>query len=84
MTEVYEEKKQSIAKGEAGNGNLVTSLIRAFAEQTKLMKKNTLSPGHDQGGLTESVIYDNLFLFNSAGHDITVHTLAFAVVILAS
>ncbi|MCJ1321008.1 hypothetical protein MMC15_006350 [Xylographa vitiligo] len=84
MTEVYEEESSPIAKGEAGSGNLVTSLISAFAEQTKLTKKNTLSPGHDQGGLIESVIYDNLFLFNFACHDITVHTLAFAVVILAS
>ncbi|MCJ1384453.1 hypothetical protein MMC17_007569 [Xylographa soralifera] len=84
MTEVYEEEKQSIARGEAGSGNLMTSLIRASAEQTMITKKSTQSPSHDQGGLTESEIYGNLFVFNFAGHDTTAHTLAFAVVNLAS
>ncbi|MCJ1395719.1 hypothetical protein MMC18_008605 [Xylographa bjoerkii] len=84
MIEVYEEEKQSIARGEPGSGNLMTSLIHASVGQTILTNRSGQSPSHHQGGLIESEIYGNLFVFNFAGHDTKAHTLAFAVVILAS
>ncbi|TVY16155.1 Cytochrome P450 4d8 [Lachnellula arida] len=75
MTEVYENEKRAIAKGKPTGRNLMTSLIRASQENGE--------PGQQDGGLTESEIYGNIFVFNFAGHDTTAHTLAFAVVLLA-
>ncbi|TVY89990.1 11-oxo-beta-amyrin 30-oxidase [Lachnellula willkommii] len=76
MTEVYENEKRAIAKGKSTGRNLMTSLIRASQENGE--------PGQQDGGLTESEIYGNIFVFNFAGHDTTAHTLAFAVVLLAA
>ncbi|KAL9012108.1 MAG: hypothetical protein Q9173_003107 [Seirophora scorigena] len=79
MTDVYEEEKKSIAEEKPGATNLMTSLIRASAESTSPENTSDL-----QGGLTESEIYGNVFVFNFAGHDTTAHTLAFAIVLLAA
>ncbi|KAL8935734.1 MAG: hypothetical protein Q9216_005287 [Gyalolechia sp. 2 TL-2023] len=79
MTDVYEEEKKSIGLGKLGANNLMTSLIRASVENS------TSTTGNDmQGGLTESEIYGNIFVFNFAGHDTIAHTLAFAVVVLSA
>ncbi|KAL2049437.1 hypothetical protein ABVK25_010341 [Lepraria finkii] len=78
MTEVYEEEKKCIADRKPGDGNLMTSLIRASTGA------NVTIDSENQGGLTESEIYGNVFVFNFAGHDTTAHTIAFAVVILAA
>jgi len=72
MTEVYEAEKQAIANGKLTEKNLMTSLVRASQESG------------DTGGLTESEIYGNMFVFNFAGHDTTAHAFAFAVVLLAT
>lgn len=72
MTEVYEAEKQAIADGKLTEKNLMTSLVRASQESD------------DTGGLTESEIYGNMFVFNFAGHDTTAHAFAFAVVLLAT
>ncbi|KAF2651590.1 cytochrome P450 [Lophiostoma macrostomum CBS 122681] len=71
MTEVYEAEKAAISKGTSTSKNLMSALIRA-------------SQDHRDGGLSESEIYGNMFLFNFAGHDTTSHTLAFAIVLLAT
>lgn len=78
MTEVYEEEKKCIADRKPGDGNLMTSLIRASTGA------NVTIDSENQGGLTESEIYGNVFVFNFAGHDTTAHTITFAVVILAA
>ena len=78
MTDVYEEEKKSIANGNLGGGNLMTSVIRASAGST------VTGNLEDRGGLTESEIYGNIFVFNFAGYDTTAHTLAFAIVFLAA
>ena len=72
MTEVYEAEKQAIADGKLTQKNLMTSLVRASQES------------NGTGGLTESEIYGNMFVFNFAGHDTTAHTFAFAIVLLAT
>ena len=79
MIEVYEEEKQSIAKGKPGAGNLTTSLIRASKDVNATTKTS-----NQEGGLTENEIYGNIFVFNFAGHDTTAHTLAFAIMLLAA
>lgn len=84
MTEVYEEEKASMAKGNQGGGNLMTSLIRASAEVAGMTEIDIHGSIHNQGGLTENEIYGNMFVFNFAGHDTTAHTLAFAIVILSA
>ena len=84
MTEVYEEEKASIAKGNQGGKNLMTSLIRASADVAGTTETDIHGSIHNQGGLTENEIYGNMFVFNFAGHDTTAHTLAFAVVILSA
>jgi cytochrome P450 len=80
MTEVYESEKQAIADGKSTERNLMTSLIRASQENISVQD----SQKHASGSLTESEIYGNMFVFNFAGHDTTAHTLAFAVVLIAS
>lgn len=77
-TEVYEEQKRAVAKGEPGDENLMTSLVRASVAQ------KSLTESAPSNGLTESEIYGNIFVFNFAGHDTTAHTLAFAVMLLAA
>jgi cytochrome P450 len=71
MTEVYDAEKNAIADGTSASKNLMSALVRA-------------SQDHSDGGLSESEIYGNMFLFNFAGHDTTAHTLAFAVVLLST
>lgn len=79
MTNVYEEEKKSIGLEKSVANNFMTSLIRASVED------NTSTPSQDaQGGLTESEIYGNIFVFNFAGHDTIAHTLAFTVVVLSA
>ncbi|KAL8837432.1 MAG: hypothetical protein Q9170_002516 [Blastenia crenularia] len=79
MTDVYEEEKKSISIGTSSGSNLMTSLVRSSVENS-----GSAGINGSQGGLTESEIYGNIFVFNFAGHDTTAHTLAFAVVILAA
>lgn len=84
MTEVYEAEKQSMMNGKPGTGNLMTSLIRASTDTTVPKKTSNHSLRHDEDGLTENEIYGNIFVFNFAGHDTTAHTMAFAIVLLAT
>ena len=83
MTEVYEEEKASILQGKPQANNLMTSLIRSASQATP-EEKGSDNSSHEHAGLTESEIYGNIFVFNFAGHDTTAHTLAFAVVLLAT
>jgi cytochrome P450 len=75
MTRFYEEEKRSFVKGESGDRNFMTSLVRASQEETT---------SSSLGGLTESEIYGNMFTFNFAGHDTTAHTFTFALYFLAA
>ncbi|KAH8647610.1 putative cytochrome P450 [Tricladium varicosporioides] len=72
MTEIYETEKFSFRKQKPARFNIVTSLIRAS------------ETAGCSGGLTESEIYGNIFVFNFAGHDTTSHTLTFAIFLLAT
>ncbi len=91
MTRLYEEEKQAMLDSNNRSNNLVTSLIRASQDMAQAaavetdagQEKGSLSR-HEQGGLTENEIYGNIFVFNFAGHDTTAHTLAFAIVLLAT
>ncbi|KAI0023521.1 cytochrome P450 [Xylariomycetidae sp. FL0641] len=75
MTEVYEEEKRTLAQGASSDRNFMSSLVRASQDETAKS-----SPG----GLTESEIYGNMFVFNFAGHDTTAHTFTFALYFLAA
>ncbi|KAI1363650.1 cytochrome P450 [Xylaria arbuscula] len=79
MTSVYEEEKRAHAEGVSSDRNLLSSLIRASNEEARSSSTSTSS-----GGLTESEIYGNMFVFNFAGHDTTAHTLMFAIAFLAA
>ena len=81
MTEVHETEKKAIAEGKSTGKNLMTSLVRASQESATLTNDDL---SQESGGLTESEIYGNIFVFNFAGHDTTAHTLAFAVFLLAA
>lgn len=83
MTNVYEEEKELMIQGKPQANNLMTSLIRSALQPTQGAKPDS-STSHEPAGLTESEIYGNIFVFNFAGHDTTAHTLAFAVVLLAT
>ena len=82
MTEVYEDEKQSIAKGRPGEGNLMTSLVRASLGDGNAQE---IPEGGSQTstGLTETEVYGNIFVFNFAGHDTISSTLHFAILMLA-
>jgi len=82
MTEVYEEEKTSIAQGKPPAESVMTSVIRS-ASQDVAEPKGSHDSNQEPGGLTESEIYGNIFVFNFAGHDTTAHTVASAVVVLA-
>ena len=85
MTEVYEEGKAAIAEGRSQGTSLMTSLIRATTQPPpNASKSRSQNIDMEHHWLTESEIYGNMFVFNFAGHDTTAHTLAFAVVLLAS
>lgn len=89
MTELYEEEKQAMLHSKSGGNNLMTSLIRASqkmseAADTAKIKEDDIISHHEQGGLTETEIYGNIFVFNFAGHDTTAHALAFGIVLLAT
>ncbi|KAI1171061.1 cytochrome P450 [Nemania sp. FL0916] len=73
MTNIYEEEKRVIAEGKATDNNLMTSLVRASQDEQKT-----------SGGLTESEIYGNMFVFNFAGHDTAANTFTFAIYFLAA
>lgn len=75
MTQVYEEEKQAFLRGESGDRNFMTSLVRASQDETT---------NSSLGGLTEREIYGNMFTFNFAGHDTTAHTFTFALYFLAA
>ena len=81
MSEVNEEEKQMVLKGEPGDGNLMTSLIRASIGTRDTSDSSQIG---DEDRLTESEFYGNIFVFNFAGHDTTAHLLVFAIVILAA
>lgn len=72
MTKAYEEEKRALSDG-AAEKNFLTLLVRA-------------SQVHDQqnGHLTESEAYGNIFTFNFAGHDTTAHTFTFALYLLSA
>jgi len=89
MTRIYEEEKQAMLHGRSSNNNLMRSLIAASqsmaeAADTDAVQGKITLVRPQQGGLTEEAIYGNIFLFNFAGHDTTAHTLAFAIVLLAT
>ena len=84
MTEVFEEEKASMAVGRKGGRNLMTSLVRDSTNNAGKLLSTSQASAHGQGGLTESEIYGNMFIFNFAGHDTTSHTLAFAIHLLAA
>ncbi len=73
MTDLYEEEKRTYADTQHKDRNLMTSLIQASEEDAKA-----------SGGLTETEIYGNMFVFNFAGHDTTAHTLTFVFMFLAA
>lgn len=62
----------------------MTSLVRASADVARTTHLGNQASTHDQGRLTENEIYGDMFVFNSAGHDTTAHTLSFAIVILSA
>lgn len=84
MTSVYEEEKLAYEKGFSTDRNLLSSLIKASNEEALNFSNGSTGPPSGGGGLTESEIYGNMFVFNFAGHDTTAHTLMFAIAFLAA
>ncbi|KAL1857531.1 hypothetical protein Daus18300_010289 [Diaporthe australafricana] len=76
MTELYEEEKRSYDQRRTGDRTFMASLVRA-SQNEKITSKL-------DGGLRESEIYGNMFIFNFAGHDTTAHTLTYATFFLAA
>lgn len=76
MLNVVAEEKQLIAEGKPGTGNLVSNLVRADLNKTKMP--------HDLKPLSIDEILGNIFVFNFAGHDTTAISLAYAVLPLVA
>ncbi|KAK8079413.1 hypothetical protein PG997_007231 [Apiospora hydei] len=72
MTPVYEEEKRSMAQNGETNRTLMSTLVRASAEETDPATR-----------LTERELYGNMFIFNFAGHDTTTHSIVFSLMHLA-
>ncbi|RYO98464.1 hypothetical protein DL766_004337 [Monosporascus sp. MC13-8B] len=80
MTDLFEEEKDSVHSSNDNtprDRNLMTALIQASESEKEHIGTST-------GGLTETEIYGNMFVFNFAGHDTTAHTLTFVVMFLAA
>lgn len=84
MTSVYEEEKRAHEQGSPTDRNLLSSLIQASNEEASKFPNGSTGTPSGGGGLTESEIYGNMFVFNFAGHDTTAHTLMFAIAFLAA
>ncbi|KAI1113688.1 cytochrome P450 [Nemania sp. NC0429] len=84
MTSVYEGEKRAHEQGLSTDRNLLSSLIRASNEEASKFPNGSTGTPSGGGGLTESEIYGNMFVFNFAGHDTTAHTLMFAIAFLAA
>lgn len=84
MTSVYEEEKRAHEKGLSTDRNLLSSLIKASNEEASKFSNGSTGTPSGGGGLTESEIYGNMFVFNFAGHDTTAHTLMSAIAFLAA
>lgn len=87
MATVYEEAKHALVANPDGKqhqkqGNLMASLVRA--SQGAAAEATIKVSGPYNGGLTESEIFGNMFVFNFAGHDTTAHTFTFAIYFLAA
>ncbi|KAK7957335.1 uncharacterized protein PG986_006557 [Apiospora aurea] len=72
MTQVYEEEKRSMAQNGETNRTLMSTLVRASAEETDPATR-----------LTERELYGNMSIFNFAGHDTTTHSIVFSLMHLA-
>ncbi|KAK8026496.1 hypothetical protein PG991_003552 [Apiospora marii] len=72
LTSLYESEKQHMAESHSTGRTLMSTLIKASAEEEA-----------ESMSLTERELYGNMFLFNFAGHDTTTHTLTFALMYLA-
>lgn len=81
MTKAYEGEKQAMMRDDKLENNLMTSLVRA--SQANINQKESTTGPH-QKGLTEEEVYDNLFVFNFAGHDATASSLAIGICLLAT
>lgn len=78
MAGVLDEERNLISQRKPGAGNLMSNLVRASEE--------ALQPQSRQGpaGLTSDEIFGNMFIFNSAGHETTAHTLSYGILLLAA
>ncbi|KAK3369594.1 cytochrome P450 [Lasiosphaeria ovina] len=73
MRDTYEDGKISSSSASSPRDhNLMTSLVRASQDNAQ-----------SGAGLTEQEIYGNMFVLNSAGHDMAAHTFAFSLYFLA-
>src|SRR6266516_3183307 len=70
----------------AGNGNLMTSLIRASDDISTSVTEATETDmmRHKQNGLTQDEIFGNMFVFSFAGQDTTSHSLAYTIMLLTA
>lgn len=68
------------AQREAGK-YLMTSLVRASLDNVDQKASSTEC---QEGGLTGEAVYGNIFVFNFAGHDATINSLAIGICLLAT
>ncbi|KUL83713.1 hypothetical protein ZTR_07518 [Talaromyces verruculosus] len=91
MKQMVRKKKEQIARGEAVDATLLSTLILK-SEESRLdqlsgspTRNGTVtSVGAASVGLSDEELYGNLFIYNVAGHETTSSTLGFAMYLLAT
>ena len=88
MRDMYADEKRSMETGKKSSANIMSSLIRANEEmnlkQTGTVLRDQWCTSATIGGLSESEIYGNTFVYNFAGHDTTAITLSWTLYLLAA
>ena len=88
MTNILEKEKELMTQEKSRSDNLMTSLIRASNDEfdstdsSKNAQTNFIVT-QSRDDLIEDEIYDNIFVFSFASHDIIAHTLIFIIYLLA-
>jgi cytochrome P450 len=93
MVEMVEAEKCRALQSTDGDGNLLSSMVRnsqtaqrgfSSADSADGSYKRGQETSRRAGGLTDSEIYGNIFMFHLAGHESTANTLAYSIYLFAA
>ncbi|GME56887.1 uncharacterized protein K452DRAFT_130448 [Neofusicoccum parvum] len=84
MVQDLEGEKKTIAGRRVTRENLMTNLMRASVESAAGGDGPEETDGKPRASLSHEEIFGNMFVFNFAGHDSTVHSLTYAFYLLAA